>query len=132
MGEQVNNPACTGEAGSAISQYHLVKKATDGAYDHTAAETIATHIATQDAALGELVGLRSPSAGPRHRIACNGNSVNIAIGDVLVAGAAGRAIKLPAGAGTYYQVGIAEEAVTADGIIATVTPTGWGVKHVVT
>lgn len=131
MGRQSNNPTFNGTAGGTVAQFTLCKRHTDGTIINSGANEIAIGIATQDQVSGDIMSLRSPTAGGEHKIKAKGDGVNIAIGDILVGGAGGKALKLPAGAGTYYQVGIAQEACTADGDVIAVNPTGWGVKHVV-
>ena len=131
MGRQSNNPSFNGTAGGTAAQYTLGKRHTDGTLINSGANEIAIGIFTDDFVSGDIASLRSPTAGGEHKVKVKADGVNIAIGDILVGGASGKALKLPAGAGTYYQTGIAQEASTADGDVIAVNPTGWGTKHVV-
>jgi hypothetical protein len=131
MAEQVNNPAFSGVAGGTISAFTLVKRHTDNTILNSGANEQAVGVATQDAVATDVMGVRGFSAGPLFKVKAKGDSANIAIGDILVGGASGKAIKLPAAAGTYYQIGVAQQACTADGDIITAAPIGVGQKHVV-
>lgn len=131
MAEQVNNPAFSGTAGGTIAAHTLVKVHTDGTIINSGANEQAHGLATQAAVSGDIVDVRAFTAGPLQKVKVKADGVNIAIGDILVGGANGKALKLPAGAGTYYQVGIAKQASTADGDIITMLAVGFGQKHVV-
>jgi hypothetical protein len=131
MAEQVNNPAFSGVAGGTIAAHTLVKRNTSNEIVNSGANEIAVGVATQDGVATDVIGVRGFTAGPLFKVKAKGDGVNIAIGDILVGGASGKALKLPAGAGTYYQIGIAQQACTADGDIITVAAVGCGVKHVV-
>lgn len=132
MGRQNNNPAFSGTLGGTVAAYTLAKRNSSNELVNSGANEQPIGIFTQDGVAADVIGVRSFFAGGENKIKANGSSVNIAIGDLLVAGASGKAIKLPAGAGTYFSVGQAQEACTVDGQIITVSPVGAGQRIVVT
>lgn len=132
MGRQNNNPAFSGTLGGNVAAYTLAKRNSSDELVNSGANEQPIGIFTQDGEDGEIIGVRSFFAGGENKIVAKGDGTNIAIGDILVAGADGKAIKLPAAAGTYFSVGQAQEACTVDGQVLTVSPVGAGQRIVVT
>ncbi len=123
IAEGVHDGALTLKADAASTTENLlVKFGTDAAHYAIAGASdkpIGTQLGTPAAAEEFCaIGLLGSSSSSRLMVA----SEAIAVGAPVFAAASGKVSDLPAGAGTYYQVGIALSAAGADGDLVEVDP----------